>query len=355
MTVFAHDAARGRLAAGLGFALVSALSFGASGSLGRGLIDAGWTAGAATLARVTIAAVVLAVPALLAMRGRWGALRHGWRLVVAYGLFAVAGCQLFYFMAVTHLDVGVALLIEYMAPVAVVAWLWVRQGHRPSPLTLVGGAVALGGMALLLDFLGGSVHVDVVGVGWALLAMVGAAVYFVIGGDNSTGLPPVMLAWGGLVVGGVALALAGLVGLPIAATTASVALVPVTLPWWGALLLLGVVTAAVAYVTGIAATRRLGARLGSFVALIEVVAAAGFAWLLLAQAPAPVQYAGAALILGGVVLVKLGEPGEPALEIAPDGTSDAVPDTVPAEFVAEARASSLDNPAMAEASQAQGG
>jgi len=70
---------------------------------------------------------------------------------------------------------------------------------------------------------------------------------------------------------------------------------------------LGVVTAALAYVTGIAATRRLGSRLASFVALTEVLAALGFAWILLGQAPRPVQLLGGALVLLGVVIVKSGE------------------------------------------------
>ena len=67
------------------------------------------------------------------------------------------------------------------------------------------------------------------------------------------------------------------------------------------------VTAAVAYVTGIAAGRRLGSRLASFVALLEVVAAVVFAWLLLDQLPGTLQLAGGAFILAGVVVVKLGE------------------------------------------------
>jgi len=70
---------------------------------------------------------------------------------------------------------------------------------------------------------------------------------------------------------------------------------------------LGVVTAALAYVTGIAATRRLGSRLASFVALTELIAALGFAWVLLGQAPRPVQLLGGALVLVGVVIVKSGE------------------------------------------------
>jgi drug/metabolite transporter (DMT)-like permease len=77
--------------------------------------------------------------------------------------------------------------------------------------------------------------------------------------------------------------------------------------WWIPLLVLGLVTAAIAYVTGIAAGRRLGSRLASFVALLEVVAGVGFAWLLLDELPRPIQLVGGLLILAGVVGVKLGE------------------------------------------------
>ncbi len=77
--------------------------------------------------------------------------------------------------------------------------------------------------------------------------------------------------------------------------------------WWVPLLVLGVVTAAIAYTTGIAAGRRLGSRLASFVALLEVVAGVLFAWLLLDELPRPVQLVGGVLILAGVVVVKLGE------------------------------------------------
>jgi len=336
MTTLTHDAARVRVTRGLAFALVSAASFGASGALARGLLDAGWSAGAATLARVTIAALALAVPAVLAMRGRWHLLRRAWGVVVAYGVLAVAGAQLFYFLAVGHLDVGVALLIEYMAPLVVVAWMWARHGARPGALTLAGAGLALAGLALLLDLFGGAVEISPVGVGFALLAMIGAAAYFVIGGDTTTGLPPVMLAWGGLVVAAVVLAIASLAGVvPFAVAGGTVSLLPLDVPWWAAVLVLGVVTAGIAYATGIAATRMLGARLGSFVALTEVIAAATFAWLLLGQAPAPVQLAGAALVLAGVVLVKLGEPAGEAPGIAPQSVPDVVPDVLPPALVDE--------------------
>jgi drug/metabolite transporter (DMT)-like permease len=72
-------------------------------------------------------------------------------------------------------------------------------------------------------------------------------------------------------------------------------------------LALGVLSAAVSYTTGIAASRRLGSRLASFVALMEVLFALAAAWVVLDEVPRPVQFVGGTAILAGVVLVKLGE------------------------------------------------
>ncbi|HEY6748305.1 MAG TPA: DMT family transporter, partial [Mycobacteriales bacterium] len=182
-------------------------------------------------------------------------------------------------------------------------------------------------------------EVDAVGTGWALAAMAGAACYFVLSGQDHTGLPATVLAAGGLLVGGIVLVLAGLAGIvPLAASTSSVAFSRFGAPWWVPVLALGLVTAALAYVAGIAATRRLGSRLASFVALFEVLAALGFAWLLLAQRPGGLQAVGGVLILAGVVVVNLGEPERAAGSGAGSGgeVADLVPE--PAELGPHARA-----------------
>ena len=76
---------------GLLLAVVSALSFGLSGSLARGLIDVGWSPSAVVLARIAIAALVVAPFAARALRGRWGLLRRNARTVLVYGAVPVAG------------------------------------------------------------------------------------------------------------------------------------------------------------------------------------------------------------------------------------------------------------------------
>lgn len=296
-----------RLASGFVLAAVSAIAFGLSGPIAKGLLDAGWSAGAAVAGRILIAATVLVLPGALAMRGRWHVIPRNIGVVFAYGAIAVAGCQLSFFNAVRYMPVGVALLIEYTAPMAVVGWLWLRHMQRPSAKTVLGGAISAVGLVLVLDLVSGG-SVDPIGVLWALGAMAGLAVYWIMSGDEDSGLPPIALAAGGLLVGGVILVLAGLVGIvPFAATSADVVLAGSAFPWWIPVVALGVITAAIAYVCGIAAVRRLGSRLASFVGLTEVLAALVFSWLLLDQTPGPIQIVGGLFILFGVVLVKLGE------------------------------------------------
>jgi drug/metabolite transporter (DMT)-like permease len=313
----------GSLGSGLFLALASAASFGMSGALAKGLLDNGWTAGAAVTARVCVAALALLVPALLALRGRWELLRGNVGIITLYGVLAVAGTQLCYFYAVSHLQVSLALLLEYTAPVAVVAWWWLRHGQRPTRVTVTGALIATAGLVLVLDVVGSGASLHVAGVLWALGAMTGAAVYFVLSADLANGLPGITLAGGGLLVGAIALGAAGLLGLvPMATSTAPVTYAGVEVAWWLPVLGLGLVAGAVAYVTGIAAGRRLGSRLASFVALSEVLCALLFAWLLLGEMPRGIQLVGGLLVLVGVVVVKAGEETVPGVAAASAATPD---------------------------------
>ena len=321
MSKVANDISMRGVRLGLPLAIGAAFAFGMSGAWARGLIDAGWTPGAAVTARVWVAALVLLVPTVLSLRGRWAVLRKNAGMVAAYGLLAVTATQLCYFQAVAVMDVGLALLIEYTAPIAVILWLWLRRGERPSRRGVIGAAIAFVGLVLMLDIITGA-EVDVAGILWALAAMVGAATYFLLSAKADTGLPPIALAGGGLLLGAIALTVAGLAGiLPIAWTTDDITYRFGTVPWFVPVLAIGLIATALAYVLGIASTRMLGSRLASFVALSEVVAALLFGWLLLGQLPDLLQALGGALVLVGVVVVKLGEP-RPAEFVEP------VPDAV---------------------------
>lgn len=301
-----------RLTSGLLLAGVSAAAFSLSGVFASGLLATGWTPGSMVLVRVAVAALVVLPLGVLSLRGDWRPVRRNLGLIALYGAISVAGCQFAYFSAVQYMPVGPALLIEYTAPAAVVLWFWLRHGQRPTGATVLGTLLAAAGLVLVLDLVGpgagSGASTDPVGVAWALLAMLGVSTYFVINADLSTGLPPLALAAGGLTAATLVLALLGATGLmPLGWSTASPVYGGTAVPWWLPVLGLGVVTAALAYVAGIAAGRLLGPRLASFVGLFEVVAAIGFAWLLLGELPRPVQLVGGVLILVGVVAVQAGE------------------------------------------------
>ncbi|MCI4063065.1 DMT family transporter [Micromonospora sp. R77] len=302
---------------GFGLALLSALTFATSGTFARPLITGEWSAEAVVAARVGIAALVLAVPAVLALRGRWAVLRRNAVTVGVFGLLGVALAQACFFNAVRYLPVGVALLLEYLGIILVVGWMWLVHGQRPRKLTVVGSVAALGGLVLVLDLTGAD-RLDPVGVLWGLGAGVGLAGYFVIAGRVDASLPSVVMASGGMAVGALVLILPGLVGLlPLRASTADVSFAGQQVSWLVPIAGLSLIAAVVAYVTGIAGARLLGARLSSFVGLTEVMFAVLIAWLVLGELPSSVQLVGGALIVAGVALVRIDElrtpdPGQPA-------------------------------------------
>jgi drug/metabolite transporter (DMT)-like permease len=327
---------------GLGMAMLSAAAFGTSGTCGSALIGSGWSPAAAVTTRITIAALLLTVPALIRLRGRWVLLRRAAGRVLAYGLVGVVGCQLCYFNAIQRMPVGVALLLEYLGAVLVVGWLWLRHGQRPRRLTVAGAVTAIAGLALVLN-LTGSGGISPVGVLWALLAAVALAIYFVLSAaDDAEPLPPIVMVWAGACTGAVVLGLLGLAGaVPMTATVRDVRLLGHQVSWVVPVLGLALLATAVAYVAGVGAARRLGAKLASFVGMAEVLFAIGYAWLLLHQLPSAVQFVGGAFIFAGVALVRIDElqhtdpapPSEPASPSEPGTPSE--PDLVRAGIPAQ--------------------
>ena len=292
---------------GLILALISAAAFATSGIFARSLLAAGWSAEAAVVARVGIAAVVLAPVALWTLRGRWGILRRNLGRVGMFGLLGVATAQACFFNAVRYLPVGVALLLEYLGIILVVAWLWLVHRQRPRRLTLAGSAAALVGLVLVLE-LAGSARLHPLGVFWALGAAAGLAGYFIVSTRVDAGLPSVVLAGGGMAVGTAVLVGLGLAGLlPLTATFGTVEFAGVRTSWLVPVIGLALIAALVSYVAGIGANRILGARLASFVGLTEVLFAILIAWLALGELPTILQLLGGVLILAGVALVRLDE------------------------------------------------
>ncbi len=317
---------------GLVFATASAFTFGMSGPLAKALMVAGWSPTAAVAARLAGGAFVLAIVATIVKPDWVSQAREHAKTVVIYGLFPVAGAQLCYYNAVAHLSVGVAMLLEYTAPVLVIAWVWATTKRRPRGLTLAGVALAIVGIILVLDVANGA-KADAVGVAWGLGAALCAVCYFMMSDQvtaDGSGLHAITLAAGGLVVATVAIAALGMTGvMPMRFTTNDAVVAGITVPWLVPVLLLGVIATAIAYTLGISGVARLRPSFASLVGLAEVLFAVLAAWLLLDERLTVIQIVGGAVVLVGLGLARQGDR-------TPDVAAASWPDAGPLEPVTSA-------------------
>ncbi|WP_067861480.1 EamA family transporter [Nocardia shimofusensis] len=295
-----------RARSGVWLTVASGLAFASSGPLAKSVLAAQWSPGAILAVRLTgAAAIVLVVAALADPRELRESPRH-LRTIIAFGVVAVAGVQATFFLSLQYLQVGVALMIQFLAPVVVIFWDWAVRRRRPSARTLIGAAVALIGAALVIDVLH-SAGLSVAGLGWAALSMLCNAAFFLLSARTSDNLSPVTLLGAGLSVAAVTAWVLGLVTvLPLQVGESTAVMAERPLPVWVALALLIAVSTVVAYLCGVAGAARIGSTLMSLVLLSEVLFAVVLARILLGEAIAPVQLAGGVLLVGGIALARSG-------------------------------------------------
>jgi drug/metabolite transporter (DMT)-like permease len=309
---------------GLLVALIAALCFGASGAFSKPLLDSGWSPAAAVTFRASIGGLVLAPFAAWSLRGRWVALwRARWRIILM-AVIGVAATQLAYFSAIERIPVGTAVLLEYLGPLLLVVYVWVRSRRMPKVVVIVGSAIAVAGLVLVVAP-SGEGGLDPIGLMFGGIAAVGCAVYFVVAARPSEGLPPVALASSGLLLGGILLGLVGLTGIfPFVVSTNDVTLLGNQVPLWVPLLIVGVFATAIAYAASIAGSEILGSRLASFMGLLEVVASTIYAWILLGQTLTLPQIGGGVLILIGIGFVRMEKADDVPLEPVPTSEIEIV-------------------------------
>ncbi|WP_024874651.1 EamA family transporter [Saccharomonospora piscinae] len=301
---------------------LASVCFGSSGALGKPAMTAGLDPEQVATARIGLAALVLLTavgltrPHLLRVR------RGQWRVLLGYGLLGVAGVQLFYFLSAARVPVGIAILLEFTSPVLVALWVrFVRGVRLPWPMWS-GIGLALVGLGMVARVHEG-LTLDTLGLLAGVAAAVCSAAYFLIGEHGVASHHPLGMVTWGMVVGAVAVAVVA----PPWTMPASVLLGPAELgPWrppvWLLLVAVAVFSTALAYFAGISALRHLPASTASVLALLEPVVATGMAWVLLGEQLVWVQLVGAAVLLGGALLVQL---TAPASQSGPPGPAEPLP------------------------------
>ncbi|MEW1999251.1 EamA family transporter [Streptomyces coelicoflavus] len=333
MPVHTSDSARGNRGngPGLGLALVSAVAFGGSGVAAKPLIEAGLDPLHVVWLRVAGAALVM-LP--LAVRHR-ALPRRRPALVAGYGLLAVAGVQACYFAAISRIPVGVALLVEYLAPALVLGWVRFVQRRPVTRAAALGVVLAVGGLACVVEVWSG-LGFDALGLLLALGAACCQVGYFVLsdqGSDAGEEAPDPLgvIAYGLLVGAAVLTVVARPWSMDWSVLTGTAAMDGTSV---AAVLLLAwivLVATVLAYVTGIVAVRRLSPQVAGVVACLEAVIATVLAWVLLGEHLSAPQIVGGAVVLAGALIAQSSTPakgsagpvagGGPERELSSRGTA----------------------------------
>ncbi|MEU6279133.1 EamA family transporter [Streptomyces sp. NPDC047028] len=293
---------------GLGLALVSALAFGGSGVAAKPLIEAGLDPLHVVWLRVAGAALVM-LP--LAVRHR-ALPRSRPALLAGFGLLAVAGVQACYFAALSRIPVGVALLVEYLAPALVLGWVRFVQRRPVTRAAALGVVLAAGGLACVVEVWSG-LSFDALGLLLALGAACCQVGYFVLsdqGSDAGDEAPDPLgvIAYGLLVGAAVLTVVARPWSMDWSVLAGSARMNGTAVP--AGLLLAWIVLLAtvVAYVTGVLSVRRLSPQVAGVVACLEAVIATVLAWVLLGEHLSAPQIAGGAVVLAGAFIAQSSAP-----------------------------------------------
>ena len=158
---------------------VAAVLFAVNGTVSKVILASGISSPRLSEIRSAGAFVVLAV-AIVALRP--ASLRVGRRelaFLAVFGVVGLASVQLFYFLAIHRLEIGIALLIQYLAPLLVALWArWVYREHvRRRVWTAL--ALALTGLALIVRVWTG-ISLDGLGVVFALIGAAAFATYILL-------------------------------------------------------------------------------------------------------------------------------------------------------------------------------
>ena len=293
----------------LGYLLVitAAILFGINGGLSRVAMGSGLSPASFTTVRVTGATLVLLAYAVCFRRS---ALRRpkgtAMLLVAAMGLVGVAALQLTYNVAIDRLPLGIALLIEYLAPVLVVLWVrFVRKEPVRGRMWLAVG-LAVVGLAVVSRVWNGLTF-DGLGVIMALLAAVSFATYFLLGEHNVGLHDPLRIILWAFVVATVAMNLIEPIwAMPPMDGSASLLgrLDAHSANPWLVIAVIVVLGTVVPFFLEIVALRHLPATIVTVIAMLEPVIANVLGWAWFRESLTPVQALGAVAVLAGIVLAQ---------------------------------------------------
>jgi drug/metabolite transporter (DMT)-like permease len=285
-------------AAGYLLVLGAALLWAISAAVGKDLLAAGVSAIGLAQVRSLVAAAVLAAWFAVSDRRRFAVHRGDVLPLLGLGALALAGTEIAYFMAIERLHVAVAILLQYLSPVLVLAFSAALLGERLTPARVAAAAAARCGCFLVA---GGTefeaLEANLGGVAWGLAGAVGFAAYML----GSERLVRRLSPWTVLLY---AFAFAGLACLALDPCLSGLAAAGDPLRW-GQLLYVSILGTALPFGLFLMGIERIGAGRASITAVSEPVFAAVVAFAFLGEALGGAQIAGGLLVITAVVVLRL--------------------------------------------------
>ena len=255
------------------------------------------------------AAIGFVVVLLVISPSRLRVTRRELPFLAVFGVCGLAFVQWFYFLSIHRLAVGIALLIEYLGALLVALWARYVFHERVRRRIWLALALALLGLSMIVDLLGGGGELSSTGIVFASVSAVTYTAYLLLAergvGDRDA---VSLLAWG---FGFAALFLAVIApwwSFPAGRVGDSVSLLGHLdgheAPVWALMSYVIVVGTIVPFFLLVSALRHLPATRVAIISMLEPVVATIVAWAWLGESLTAVQLTGALVVLAAIVLAQ---------------------------------------------------
>ena len=286
----------------------AALLFAVNGAVSKVILANGVSSPRLAEVRSTGALVVLAAGILVL---RPDLLRIGGRELLFLAVFGVAGLaavQLFYFLAIHRIAIGIALLLQYLAPLLVALWARYAMHERVRRRIWVALACALSGLALMVEVWNG-LALDAAGVVYALAAALAYATYILLAERAVARRDPFSVSCYGFLFAALLWAIVQPwwsfpSGVPGHETSLLGHLDGIHVPIWALMTWMVLLGTIVPFGLVVAALRDISATRAGIVAMLEPVAGTLVAYAWLGETLTAVQFLGGLVVLAGILLAQ---------------------------------------------------
>lgn len=291
----------------------AAILFGSNGSVVKVVVNSGVSAAQITFFRVVVALLISFVILLLTERTAFRISRKRMLGMAILGIAGVAMLQWFYALAIARIPVGIALLFEYLAvlAVAVIARFVFKEAVRGRIWIAIG--LVLVGLAVVAQIW--TSNVEALGMVFALGAATAYTIYFLMGERALTGMSVMSMTFWAMLFASLFWGIfSGWWQMDFALFTQNISMTgslsAVMLPLWVPLLWAVTIGSFIAFYLSFSALKHLKATSAGIVASSEVIFAFIVAWLWLGEALSSTQIVGALVVVAGIILAQTARPGK---------------------------------------------